>query len=570
MTYTLASGMTYALSAGVSGLQAHQTMLDVTGNNLANVNTTGYKSSRVTFAELLAQTLEPATQPAGNIGGTNPVQLGTGVGVAAITPSMNQGNIVNTGNPLDMAIEGQGYFVVTDGERDLYTRAGTFGVDAAGYLIDSSSGYRVERLGTTGEADGFQIPGDGGIRVPYDVALPARATSEITLTGNVSADDVGESQRQVVSSSISYTFDNGKEATTDTAIDQLDQFTGGSGAGGELAAGETGTISISGYQKNGTVYASGLDFAVASGTTLGDLIDHLNTNVLAGSTASLVNGQIRVTDDEAGYSKSDIRLLYSGAGLLTTPTYFETPTVGGEEVRHVNIAAFDTLGGKHVLSAALVRSDTSNTWDLVLTSVTGDVSEIGLDDRRVGGIQFDSETGAYAGIAQNEVAEFTVTFGHDTAHPQSISLDFGTIGSFDGLTQFAGASTAVAREQDGYESGSLSGVSVNTDGTLVGAFSNGIKKDIAVLQLALFRNAAGLESVGDSYLVSSANSGNAVSTQATSGGAGSIHGAALEKSNADVASEFVNLIQAQNGFQANARTISVANEVLRELTNLIR
>jgi flagellar hook protein FlgE len=570
MTYTLASGMTYALSAGVSGLQAHQTMLDVTGNNLANVNTTAYKSSRVTFAELLAQTLQPATQPAANIGGTNPVQLGTGVGVAAITPSMNQGNIVNTGNPLDMAIEGQGHFVVNNGERDLYTRAGTFGVDAAGYLIDSSSGHRVKRLGATGEADGFQIPGESGIRVPYDVALPAQATSEIHITGNVSADHVEEPQRQVVSSSISYTFDNGKEATVDTGIDQLDQFSGGSGANGELAAGETGTITIAGYDKDGTALSSGLTFTVTDTTTLGDLVDHLNTNVLNGATASLVNGKVRITDDEAGYSRSDISFSYSGAGSLTTPRYFEIPTVGGEEVRHVNIAVFDTLGSKHVLSAALVRADTVNTWDLVLTSVTGNVGEIGLDDRRVSGIQFDPETGAYAGIPQGEVAQFAISFGHDAAQPQNISVDLGTIGSFDGLTQFAGASTAVAREQNGYEAGSLSGVSVNTDGTLIGAFSNGIKKDIAVLQLALFRNAAGLESVGDGYFVASANSGDAVSTQATSGGAGSIHGAALEKSNADVAREFVNLIQAQNGFQANARTISVANEVLRELTNLIR
>jgi flagellar hook protein FlgE len=138
------------------------------------------------------------------------------------------------------------------------------------------------------------------------------------------------------------------------------------------------------------------------------------------------------------------------------------------------------------------------------------------------------------------------------------------------LTQFAGNSTAVAREQDGYEAGSLSTVSVNNGGILIGAFSNGIKKEIATLKIALFQNTAGLETVGSGYLLPSANSGEPVSTQAMSGGAGSIHGGALEKSNADVATEFVNMIQAQNGFQANARTIRVANEILRELTSLIR
>ena len=128
----------------------------------------------------------------------------------------------------------------------------------------------------------------------------------------------------------------------------------------------------------------------------------------------------------------------------------------------------------------------------------------------------------------------------------------------------------MAREQDGYAAGSLSTVSVNNGGILIGAFSNGIKKDIATLQVALFQNTSGLESVGNGYFIPSANSGQAVPTEAMNAGAGSIHGGALEKSNADVATEFVNMIQAQNGFQANARTIRVANDILRELSGLIR
>ncbi|MCX7055442.1 MAG: flagellar hook-basal body complex protein, partial [Proteobacteria bacterium] len=122
----------------------------------------------------------------------------------------------------------------------------------------------------------------------------------------------------------------------------------------------------------------------------------------------------------------------------------------------------------------------------------------------------------------------------------------------------------------GYESGNLSAVSVGSDGTLVGAFTNGVKKDLATLQIALFNNPAALQSAGGGDYVASANSGSAVATQAMSTGAGVIHGSALEKSNADVATEFVNMIEAQNGYQANARTIRVATEILTELTNLIR
>ena len=561
--------MSYALSSGVTGMQAHQQMLDVAGNNLANVNTTAFKASRANFSELLSQTLSQASQPTDSVGGTNALQMGSGVGVSSIIADMTQGSIVDTGNALDMAIDGEGYFVVSSGEQLLYTRAGAFSVDADGYLVDSATGYRVQRIGTTGEADGFQVSGNNSIQIPYDVALPASATSEIAFTGNLSSDAVGTETAQVLTSSLSYTVD-GEEATETTELDQLDQFSGGSGTDGQLGAGQTGTITISGYDADGTEFSSGLAMTVTGSTTIQNLIDHLNNNVLTDATASFVDGQIVITDNETGYSLSDIAMSYSGSGSLETPAYFEMTAVGGDEVQTANIAIYDGQGGKHVLSAALVRSDETNTWDMVLTSVTGNVKEIGIDTRRIIGLTFDSESGAFTGIPDGETAEFTMSFTHDPDNDQTISLNFGTIGSFDGLTQFSGDSTAVAREQDGYESGSLSSASVSEDGVLVGSFTNGVKKDIATLALALFRNPSGLESAGSGYFSISANSGTAVLTRAASMGAGAIQGSALEKSNADIATEFVTLIEAQNGFQANARTISVANDILRELTNLIR
>lgn len=553
--------MSYALSCGVTGLQAHQTMLDVAGNNLANVNTTAFKASQVTFSEVLGETLRQASQPTSQIGGTNPQQIGGGVGVSGISVNTTQGNIVNTGNALDLAIDGAGYFVVDNGEQMLYTRSGAFGVDEAGYLVDPATGFRVQRLGLTGESDGFQIPGNSAIRVPYDVSLPANATSQVVLSGNLSSDASGTPAAQVLTASSKFT-NGGGDATASTLLGQLDQFSG--------SANPSGTISFEGYRPDGTAFGAGLDMAVGAATTLGDVIDHLNNNVLSGATASLVSGQIRITDDQTGYSRSDLTMSYAGAGDLDLPGYFEVTTVGGDEVKGVNIAVFDSQGGKHVMSAAFVRTDTVNTWDLVLTSVTGNVASVDLESRRIEGITFDAQTGAFNGLPEGTTAEFSLTFAHDVAHAQTISVNLGTVGSFDGLTQFAGNSTAVAREQDGYEAGNLSAVSINNDGVLVGSFSNGIKKDLAVLAVALFNNPAGLQSAGNGYYVSSANSGSAVITQGTTGGAGSIRGMALEKSNADVATEFVTLIQAQNGFQANARTISVANEILRELTNLIR
>ncbi|MHC4593758.1 MAG: flagellar hook-basal body complex protein [Planctomycetota bacterium] len=290
----------------------------------------------------------------------------------------------------------------------------------------------------------------------------------------------------------------------------------------------------------------------------------------SGATATLAHGKITITDTVAGFSKSDLAISYSGDGTLTTPAYFEIATVGGEEVKSINITVYDTQGGKHVLSGAFVRTDTANTWDMVMTSITGDIYAVDMGARRIEDIGFAASDGSFSGLTGTDTAEFTVTFAHDTANPQTMTVDTGTTGQLDGLTQFAGNSTAVAREQDGYEAGSLASVSADSGGTLIGVFSNGIKKNIATLMIALFQNPAALESQGGGYFNFSANSGGAIATQALSGGAGAIHGGALEKSNADVATEFVNMIQAQNGFQANARTIKVANEILRELTSLVR
>ncbi len=675
--------MSFALSAGVTGLEAHQKMLDIAGNNLANVNTTAFKSGRITFAELLSETIKKASQPTATVGGTNPQQMGSGVGIAGISPDMAQGNIVNTGNPLDLAIEGQGYFVVGDGSQNLYTRAGSFAVDADSNLVDPATGYLIQRIGSVGVSDGFQTASDSNIHVPYDVAMPANATTEITIVGNLSADaQLPATQTNKLSSNVAYTTNNGTTALETTRIADLDQYTGTL---------NSGTITFSGYKSDGSALGSNpttdLTMDVDATTTLADVLSWLNTDegtaaveevqtvtlatapnndpdggtftltydgettaaiawnatandiedalellstVNAGditvsapiddgitftfadtlgdvnlismdstllldgaavitnsiaetttgravqgllgsdATASLVHGKITITDTASGFSKSDLAMAWSGDGTLTVPSYFEVATVGGEEVKSVNITVFDTQGGKHVLAGAFVRTDTPNTWDMILTSITGDIYALDMEARRIEDISFSASDGSYSGLSGSDNAEITMTFAHDTANAQTIVVDMGTAGQLDGLTQFAGNSTAVAREQDGYEAGSLSTVSVDSAGTLIGVFSNGIKKNIATLQVALFQNPAALESMGGGYFNFSANSGGAVATQALSGGAGTIHGGALEKSNADVATEFVNMIQAQNGFQANARTIKVANEILKELTSLIR
>jgi len=554
--------MSNSLMSAVSGLQGHQKMLDVAGNNLANVNSYGFKASRVTFAELLAETITEATQPGDQMGGTNPQQIGSGVAVASIDRNMGQGTMVHTGQPLDMAVEGAGYFVLNDGQKDVYTRVGTFAVDSQYYMVDPGTGYRVQRLGIEGVAEGFQDPSSDDIRVPYDVALPAKATETISFTGNLSADGETPTTNEMTSG-VQYT-DDGAVAAPETLLADLDQVSG-------ISDGET--IAITGRAPDGTDVNDTFTFGTGmgqDGNTLGDLVDKISA-VFSGAQARLVNGEIRLRDDEAGYSQSDIYLSYTGAGSFELPAYFQHLSAGGEEAKSANVEIFDAQGIGHVVSVGFVRTGTDDTWDMVVTNMTGDVWFDGADDRRVCSVQFNAD-GSFAGLGGGtpDDQSIQVRFGGATAPQSTIDVNFGTIGQFDGLSQFGGPSTVAASGQDGYEAGYLSSLSVSRDGILVGMFTNGVRRNIAALKIATFQNPAGLQALGESYFTTSGNSGDSMPTQAMTGGAGAVNGGSLERSNVDTAEEFVNLIQAQNGFQANARTITVTNDMLRELSNLIR
>ena len=161
--------MAGSLQTAVLGMRAYQPMLDVAGNNIANADTIGYKESRVTFADIFARTLRPGAEGSGVTGGggTSPIQVGQGVVVSGIDKNMNQGGFTSTEKAFDVAMDGDGFFVVNNGKGLLYTRDGSFDVDANGLLVDAASGYTVERIGTIGEDDNFQTPGSTTIKVPY-------------------------------------------------------------------------------------------------------------------------------------------------------------------------------------------------------------------------------------------------------------------------------------------------------------------------------------------------------------------------------------------------------------------
>jgi len=563
--------MSNALIAGVSGLQAHQQMLDVTGNNLANVSTYGYKASRVTFEELLSETMREATQPTATTGGTNPQQVGAGTKVASVDRNMNQGSLIYTGQELDMAIEGSGYFVLNDGAKDVFTRVGSFAVDAGFNLVDPSTGFRVQRIGSEGVAEGFQDASSNSIRIPYDVALPAKQTESITFTGNLSAQESSPLANLLGSGSDHLYTEGGTAATVTTWLVNLDQATG-------LADGET--VRIHGKDPLGNDVDTTFTIQDNAGahSTVGDLLDAITAAFSAGAgnpgaRATLESGEIRLRDLQTGYSQTDLYLDYQGAGTLTLPSFFRVYQAGCEAYRTANVEVFDAQGIGHNMSVIFARTDTANTWDAVLAHVTGDAT-LTADGRRILGLTFNRD-GSFGGLAIQpsgvpDEQTFAVTFANQAGNTQTVTLDLGTPGSFDGLSQFGGKSTVAATYQDGYKAGYLSSLSVGRDGILVGMFDNGVRRNVASIKLATFQNPAGLLALGGGLFAASANSGDALPTQGLAGGAGAVIGGSLEKSNVDMASEFVNLIQAQNGYQASARTIRVANDMLRELATLIR
>lgn len=173
--------MLRSLYSSISGLQNHQVRMDLIGNNIANVNTTGFKSQRVTFEESFAQLLEGSARPPGGGGGTNPIQVGLGMSVGSIDTLQTQGNIQSTGQVTDVAIEGDGYFAVSNGEGTFYSRNGAFQLDSKGQMVLPTNGYVLQ--GKMAADDGTFPAGTvvGDIVIPFDEQAPANATEKNQL-----------------------------------------------------------------------------------------------------------------------------------------------------------------------------------------------------------------------------------------------------------------------------------------------------------------------------------------------------------------------------------------------------
>ncbi|OUT57897.1 MAG: hypothetical protein CBB71_14665 [Rhodopirellula sp. TMED11] len=548
--------MTRALMTGITGLRAHQQKLDVVANNLANMNTVGFKQQSTVFSDMLYQQLRSGSEGDANSGGINPKAIGSGVKVAQITRNFNQGALETTSQPFDYAMNGEGFFVLSSpvGGQDVYSRAGAFGVDSEGRLVDPGTGFLVQRIGDMGEGINgglqFQTAGDDSIRVPIGATISGAVTELMQINGNLPA-NASEPIAGVIS--LSAPLEVGAVAATGAdTLASLDINT--------VAYVPGDTIEFSGTNPDGTAFAGSV---AADTATVQDLVDSINAAVTDATAALLADGTISLTSDNTGENLMSITLTdgVANTGLSNFGAVGFIETIEG-----YNGDSFELIsevvgpqGEAHEL-ALLFTKDTPNTW-----TVTANIDpSVGtMVDDTVGSLTFN-EDGSFnfAGGLGTDDANLVVLFNGSSVN-QTVSMDLSS------LSHYASAYN-VNVDQDGIPAGVITTVNVTTRGELMGIASNGRIVPVAQLAVANFDNVRGLVAEGDNYYTRGLASGEPMVGSGETGGRGQIIGGQLEQSNVDIAQEFTQLIIAQRGFSANARTITVSDEVLEELTNIVR
>lgn len=534
--------MLISLTSGISGLKTSQTVLNVIGDNLANINTSGFKASRVNFGNELTQTIQSALAPSNGLGGRNPIQIGTGTKISSINKNFSQGNLTPTGRPFDLAIQGSGFFVLTDNFQDFYTRVGSFALDKDNNIVDSGTSLVVK--GVSGKS----------INVPVGSTVEGKATTTTSIAGNLNAEFETDAVNHITKSITPYTTNNGEAANAATDINSLDQTTTPYQAGDK--------INIIGMEHDGTKISKSFVYGADNdGITLGDLITFTSNSFGTASASIDASGYLLLTADPPGNSSltlsiSDDSLNTGGAAHST----YVTDTTGSGDVYVTTVPVYNTLGTPYLVTLYFGKTG-SDQFTLIPTMNADE----GFVTSGITSINFNSN-GSFASVDGTPI----ITITYPDSSVQAVTLNFGTPNTFDGLTQFGGNSSAATIDQDGYGEGYFSSSTIDQYGKVIALFTNGQTKDVGQIQLATFNNPEGLATIGNNLLSQTLASGDAVLRTALSGGTGSVVSGALESSNVDMAEEFTKLIVSQRAFQANARTIRTTDEVLQELVNLSR
>lgn len=587
--------MMRSLFSGVAGLRNHQLRMDIIGNNIANVNTVGYKKTRANFGEMLVQTLRGASAPQGGRGGSNAQQVGLGVTLSSVDSIFLQGSPQTTGKQTDLFIQGEGFFVLSDGADLLFTRAGNFDTDRDGNLIDKATGLKV--MGWMADSSGNinTTTTVTGLNIPIGKTYPPTATSLVTYAGNLDAgapagttkttsidiyDAQGAAHRVLTDFTKSATANRWNYRLSldqgETLIQNFINTKYGTLFNTLTAADQATVVELANQVYLGG-QASATSLGVASGPGIAVFADATNR---AGTAGNSVQIQI-INDGTAPAAAND-----NGAGNLVTVHTNGTATLADvvAALQNYIVAPADATHNRLIGSVMLMPGANGTTS---ATTMATPVTLSGGSDSSRGVVYGADATGAFQ-TSSTGFIQFTAAGILDSAGTSSLNgatppnltknLIFTPQGTgqmevgldLKGLTQFFGGHSANAVRQNGNPPGTLQTVNVSADGTVSGVFSNGFSMGLGMLALANFNNPAGLLRVGDNMYKESANSGTRQVGTANTGGRGTVIPGALEMSNVDLAQEFTDMIMTQRGFQANTRVITVSDEMLNELANLKR
>jgi len=568
---------TTSLLTGLSGLTAHARRLEVIGNNIANVNTTAFKSNRLIFAPTFSRTLNAGTAPTANSGGTNPGQIGLGVTEAGTQRNFQNGSLSVTGAVNDLAIEGDGMFIVDRSGEQVFTRAGAFQLNSSRELV-TISGERV--LGNAVDqnfniVEGAIVP----LTIPVGALTLAEATQNVRFAGNLNADGTVGS--------------NGTELTFDQMfLDVADSVTPLTGASLLTSVDDPATpgtalfavgqsIQITGVQKGGKNLPTA-SLTIAAGTTVANLLSFFEdamgitqgvTNPSGQTTGATIDGAgvihiIGNTGTANGLvmEPSDFEIRNAAGSLVGTPFTFTTVTpADGESVR-TTFQAFDSLGTPLAVDLVMTLQSKSNNGTVWRYDVeSGDDTDLDISIA-TGTVSFDSN-GRLVGTGGVNIQIDRNNTG--AVDPLAIALQLkSSAEEVTALTDTGGLSSLAATFQDGAPLGILASYSFGSDGVINGAFDNGLTRTIGKVMVGTFTNPEGLVDIGDNLFRTGPNSGTPVIAEAGMFGSGRIVGGALELSNVDLGTEFINMILTTTGYSASSRVIQTTDQLLQQLVAL--
>lgn len=550
--------MMRSMYSGVSGLKTHQTKMDVIGNNIANVNTVGFKSSSVTFSEIMYQNLSGASGPNAltGTGGVNAKQIGLGVTTGSTSVNITgAGASQTTGGAFDIKLNdtnsATSFFIVSNGSGTQFTRAGSFYVDGAGNLCMTSTGYNVM---------GWQVdPTTGDIR--KDTVSALRVMSEKNMTSAPEATVNGRCEGVLDKNSTDVTSEAGQ------------------------------AMNLSFYDALGYSYVAKFAIKETNRDTgeytveLTDILDSTNKSILDQTKYDSVTGTYDpdYLGDIFGAVKSQTKTYTPRAGWTTVDaannifeynaTYYRYDAAAGNLVE-----VADNGGGNYVQVPGGTTKTLAEAFG-VSPYATGITMTNGVVTANVSGanytLKFNTDDGVFDYIGANGQDNVFLNL-KDTlgGNFENIDIDFTGTKWFDN----GGSSTIGMDKGDvdgktgtGKKLGGMIGVFVDTNGKIYGSYDNGKTILLGQIAVAQFANAMGLEKVGDNCYTTTLNSGefDGIGVDITAGG-GTMSAGMLEMSNVDLSSEFTEMITTQRGFQANSRIITVSDTLLEELINLKR